>query len=124
MVHEIFELIDYKDFDSSLIEDEYLREKANKFLNNDLLKNVKQAEIYHEYEFEYKKDNTEYHGIIDLMLEYENNIDIIDFKLKNVNDENYVKQLNGYKNYIEEISNKNVNIYLYSIIDETMNQII
>lgn len=124
MVHEIFELIDYKDFDSSLIEDEYLREKVNKFLNNDLLKNVKQAEIYHEYEFEYKKDNTEYHGIIDLMLEYENNIDIIDFKLKNVNDENYVKQLNGYKNYIEEISNKNVNIYLYSIIDETMNQII
>ena len=58
------------------------------------------------------------------MLEYENNIDIIDFKLKNVNDENYVKQLNGYKNYIEEISNKTVNIYLYSIIDETMNQII
>ena len=124
MVHEIFELIDYKDFDSSLIEDEYLREKVAKFLNNELLKNVKQAEIYHEYEFEYKKDNTEYHGIIDLMLEYESNIDIIDFKLKNVNDENYVKQLNGYKNYIEEISNKTVNIYLYSIIDETMNQII
>ena len=58
------------------------------------------------------------------MLEYENNIDIIDFKLKNVSDQNYVKQLNGYKDYIESISNKNVKIYLYSIIDETMNQII
>ena len=39
-------------------------------------------------------------------------------------DENYVKQLNGYKDYIKDISNKNVYIYLYSIIDETMNQII
>ncbi len=124
MVHEVFELIDFKNFDPNVIEDKFIRNKIEKFLNNDLLKNVKQAEIYHEYEFEYKKDNTEYHGIIDLMLEYENNIDIIDFKLKNVNDENYVKQLNGYKNYIEQISNKNVNIYLYSIIDETMNKII
>ena len=124
MIHEVFELIDYKNFNPELIEDEFIRNKVQKFLNNDLLKNVKDAEIYHEYEFEYKKDNTEYHGIIDLMLEYESNIDIIDFKLKNVSDENYVKQLNGYKNYIEEISNKTVNIYLYSIIDETMNQII
>ena len=124
MIHEVFELIDFKNFNPKLIEDEFILNKVQKFLNNDLLKNVKQAEIYHEYEFEYKKDNTEYHGIIDLMLEYENNIDIIDFKLKNVKDENYVKQLNGYKDYIKDISNKNVNIYLYSIIDETMNQII
>ena len=51
-------------------------------------------------------------------------LSIIDFKLKNVSDENYIKQLNGYQNYIEQISNKNVNIYLYTIIDETMNRII
>ena len=124
MIHEVFELIDFKNFDSKIIEDKFIRGKIEKFLNNDLLKDVKNAEIYHEYEFEYKKDNTEYHGIIDLMLEYPDNIDIIDFKLKNVSDENYVKQLNGYKSYIEQISNKNVNIYLYSIIDETMNKII
>ena len=122
--YEVFELIDFKNYEPSLIEDEFIRNKVTKFLENDLLKNVKQAEIYHEYEFEYKKDNTEYHGIIDLMLEYEEKIDIIDFKLKNVSDQNYIKQLTGYKNYIEEISNKNVDIYLYSIIDETMNQII
>lgn len=124
MVHEVFELIDFKNFNPGIIEDKFIKNKIEKFLNNDLLKNVKQAEIYHEYEFEYKKDNIEYHGIIDLMLEYNDKIDIIDFKLKNVSDENYVKQLTGYKNYIEQISNKNVNIYLYSIIDETMNRII
>ena len=124
MVHEVFELIDFKNFNPEIIEDEFIRKKVERFLNNDLLQNVKESEIYHEYEFEYKENDTEYHGIIDLMLEYEEKIDIIDFKLKNVSDENYIKQLNGYKNYIEKISNKNVNIYLYSIIDETMNQII
>ncbi len=124
MVHEVFELIDFKNFNPEIIEDEFIRKKVERFLNNDLLRDVKESEIYHEYEFEYKENDTEYHGIIDLMLEYEDKIDIIDFKLKNVSDENYIKQLNGYKNYIEKISNKNVNIYLYSIIDETMNQII
>ena len=123
-VHEIFELIDFKNFDESLIEDEFIKNKVKKFLNNELLAKVKESEIYHEYEFEYKKNNVIYHGIIDLMLEYDDHIDIIDYKLKSISDENYKKQLNGYKNYIEEISNKNVNIYLYSIIDETMNQII
>ena len=51
------------------------------------------------------------------MLEYSDYIDIIDYKLKNISDEEYIKQLNGYKNYIEKISNKKVNIYLYSILD-------
>ena len=123
-VHEVFELIDFKNYNPLLIEDNFIRQKVTKFLNNELLKNVNDAQIYHEYEFEYKKDNTNYHGIIDLMLEYDNKIDIIDYKLKKVDDENYLKQLKGYKEYIELISNKTVNIYLYSIIDEKINQII
>ena len=57
------------------------------------------------------------------MLEYEDKIDIIDYKLNNIKDDNYLKQLNGYKEYIEHISNKKVNIYLYSIIDEEFSQI-
>ena len=43
-----------------------------------------------------------YHGIIDLMLEYSDNIKIIDSKLKNISDNEYLKQLNGYKTYIEK----------------------
>lgn len=123
MIHEIFELIDMKNFDENVIEDEFIRNKINKFLSNELLKNIKGSNIYHEYEFEYEKDNIEYHGIIDLMIEYEDYIDIIDFKLKNVSDKNYVNQLIGYKSYIESISDKKVNLYLYSIIDEKFSQI-
>ena len=57
------------------------------------------------------------------MLEYNNRIDIIDYKLKNTNDPNYNKQLLGYKEYIETVSNKKVYIYLYSIIDSTFTEI-
>lgn len=87
------------------------------FLESDLLKNISKGKIYKEYEFMYEKDNTINHGIIDLMIEYPDYIDIIDYKLKNIDDENYIKQLKGYKDFIEEKTNKKVNLYLYSIID-------
>ena len=122
-IHEYLELIDYKNPNLSLIEDNFIKNKIEKFLNNSLLENIKDSNIYHEYEFFYEKDNTNYHGIIDLMLEYESHIDIIDFKLKNVVDENYKNQLNGYKNYIESITNKKVNTYLYSILNEDIKEI-
>ena len=95
-VHEIFELLDFKNIDLSLVDNKFIRNKVEKFLSNDLLKNISNANIYKEYEFIYNKDNNEYHGIIDLMLEYDNHIDIIDYKLKSITDENYIKQLNGY----------------------------
>lgn len=122
-VHEIFEFLDFKNIDLSLVDNKFIRNKVEKFLSNDLLKNISNANIYKEYEFIYNKDNNEYHGIIDLMLEYDNHIDIIDYKLKSITDENYIKQLNGYKEYIEKISNKNVSTYLYSILDEKVLQI-
>ena len=63
--------------------------------------------------------NNEYnntHGIIDLMLEYDDEVKIIDYKLNNINDDEYLLQLSGYKKYIEDKTKKNVNIYLYSIL--------
>ena len=122
-VHEIFELLDFKNPDYSLIDDEFIKDKVQKFLSLDILKNIKDSTIYKEHEFIYELDNTEYHGIIDLMVEHVDHIDIIDYKLNNVKDENYLLQLNGYKNYINTISNKEVNIYLYSIIGETLEKL-
>ena len=48
---------------------------------------------------------------------------IVDYKLKNTKDEAYINQLNGYKNYIEKITNKTTKIYLYSILDEKLEAI-
>ena len=46
-----------------------------------------------------------------------------DINLKNISDEAYLKQLNGYKDYIEKRFNKPTNIYLYSVTNNTLEKI-
>lgn len=110
-LHYIFETEDFKNSDNPYI---------LKFIDHIDLNYIN---CFKEYEFIYEEDNEIKHGFIDLMLEYEDCIDIIDYKMKNITDENYLKQLNGYKNYIESISDKLVNIYLYSILDNNLQKL-
>ena len=110
-LHHIFE---YEDFSNT--SNKYVLRFLN-HIDNDYIK------LYKEYEFIYEEDTNLYHGFIDLMLEYDNHIDIIDYKTKNIVDDAYIKQLNGYKKYISKISKKAVNIYLYSIIDDKLEQL-
>lgn len=101
-----------------------LSEKILKsFLSKPELSNINKAKIYKENEFIYKDKDTIYHGIIDLILEYEDHIDIIDYKLKNISDLNYLSQLQGYKNYVIKRTNKLVNLYLYSLLDTKLTKI-
>ena len=105
LIHEEFELEDFKNPKS---------DKVKKFINNfDIEKSIN---IIKEYEF----IDEEKHGIIDLLIEYEDYIDIIDYKTKNIEDESYIKQLEGYKIYIEKLTNKKVNTYLYSIMENLL----
>ncbi|MBP3461798.1 MAG: UvrD-helicase domain-containing protein [Bacilli bacterium] len=113
-MHEIFELADFKNNTNKEIE---------KFLNHFDKEKLMKANIIKEYEFIFELEDIEYHGIIDLLIEYENNIDIIDYKLKDISDLEYLNQLRGYKEYIENLTNKNVNIYLYSIINDTLKEL-
>ena len=118
-IHEIFEYIDFKNPDYSNLS-KFEKDKVEKFINTGILKGA--INIYKEYEFMYT-DDVLYHGIIDLLLEFENEFKIVDYKLKNINDEEYLKQLTGYKTYLEKITNKKVSIYLYSIIDSNLKKI-
>ena len=52
--------------------------------------------------------------------QYENDIKIIDYKLKNTTDSAYLEQLKVYKEYINNKLNKPVSTYLYSIINEEL----
>ncbi len=123
LVHETLEYIDFINPDYSLIENQFIRNKVEKFLGSPLLANIGKATIYKEHEFIYNDEKNEYHGIIDLMVEYDDKIDIIDYKLNNIKDDNYLKQLEGYRTYIKTISNKKINIYLYSILGETLEKL-
>ena len=121
-IHEILELIDFKnDKIEDLKIDSYYKDKIKKLLDN--LELEKAINIYKEYEFINFEEESESHGIIDLMIEYDNAIKIIDYKLRNINDDNYINQLNKYKNYISKKTNKKIEIYLFSILDSTMNKI-
>ena len=118
--HEVLELFDFKKKNYEFISEEFIVNKVKHMLMNPIFNDIENANIYKEYEFYYNESNVNYHGIIDLMIEHETYIDIIDYKLKNTTDSNYIKQLNGYKKYIESISKKSVNLYLYSILDEKL----
>ena len=122
-MHYYLEVLDFNNPHLSIIPSEYTN-NIKSFLNSNIIKDISQAKIYKEYEFVYNYDNNLTHGIIDLLLEYEDHFDIIDYKLKNIDDENYDKQLNGYRSYIESISNKKVNCYLYSIIDNDYREVV
>ncbi len=115
-IHYYLETIDLKNPNLDGISDMY-KEKILNFLNCDLLKDIKTAKIYQEYEFIYENDNEIKNGVIDLLIEYSDHFDIIDYKLKNIHDDAYIKQLKGYQEYVRKISDKKVNIYLYSIMD-------
>lgn len=119
-IHQIFEEINFLDpnftglskFEQSLVQ---------KIISTGIFKSV--IHIYQEYEFIYEKETTIYHGVIDLLLEYPNSFSIVDYKLKNIEDEEYMKQLMGYQEYIQTITDKKVNIYLYSILDGTLKKL-
>ncbi len=119
-LHKVFELFDFKNLNWDIVDSEekiYL----NQFLSQPLLKDIHKATIYKELPFIFNIDNNQVHGIIDLILEYEDHIDIIDYKLKHTQDIAYTQQLSLYKQYIQSLrTNKPVYTYLYSILDNHM----
>ena len=123
-VHELLEEIDFNDINQlDNIDNNRIKNKILSFINSDLMKKYKDKTMYKEYEFIYTENNEKNHGIIDLLIEDENECIIIDYKLKNIDDSLYDRQLNGYKKYIERLTNKNCKCYLYSILDEKYREI-
>ncbi len=120
-IHHILEYLDFKNPNYENINSNYI-DYINKFLNLEILKD--HIQIYKEYEFIFYDNNEKFHGIIDLLIEKETEFIIIDYKLKNIKNNDYNNQLNGYKKYISSISNKKVLIYLYSFMDSYLEEVI
>lgn len=127
LVHEYFELIDFKSDINKQLEkvniNNLIKNKIYKFYNLDIFKESI-VNVYHEYQFSYNQGNINTKGIIDLIIEYEDKIYIIDFKLSELEKEEYKKQLQVYYDYLKMITNKQINAYLYSIIKEELKLII
>lgn len=120
-IHRLFEEFDFKNAEKALNtlgKDE--RIIIENFLKQPLMKSISEGIIYQEYPFTETKDGETKTGVIDLLILYEDHVDIIDYKLKTIDDPAYVSQLRGYKDHISGKTDKPVMIYLYSIEGDTM----
>ena len=123
-MHYVFEVFDFKN--NNIAELNIAEDAKNcltNFLKHSELGNINKANIYKEHEIMFMKDGANYHGFIDLLLEYPDHFDIIDYKLSHINKPEYVTQLSGYRDYIANKYHKPVNIYLYSIKKDILKKI-
>ncbi len=116
--NKIHEILEYIDFSNIKLTGDTLVDKIIKNMSNyDIFINNKG----HYSEFEFYFEDT--HGFIDCLLEFEDHYLIVDYKLKNIDNEAYIKQLKVYKTYIEKITKKVVHTALYSLIDDELKYI-
>jgi len=116
-LHNIFEVTDFL----NITEDNLYKKQLKDFV--DKLNITNETKIYKEHEFIFDEDNILYHGIIDLVLIEDNVIKIVDYKLKNIDDEKYIDQLDVYYKYIKSIYDKEIKLYLYSILSGDLKEI-
>lgn len=113
-LHFIMELIDFKNPDYTIIQEPLYQNIVKKFLASPLLQHIEDGNIYKEYEFFDEEAQTS--GMIDLMIMYDESIDIIDYKTKAIDDASYHKQLKQYQRYIQKTFHKKTNMYLYALL--------
>ena len=118
MMHETFENADFLNLNKS--DSNY--DRLNSFVKT--ININEKVKIYKEYEFMYMNNDIKYHGIMDLVLIDDDEVKIIDYKLKNIDDEAYTNQLRIYREYFETLTQKPIKTYLYSIMDNYLKEVI
>ena len=113
-IHALLEHMDLESDDLSYIKDSRMRKYVQNVKESWLLKDVKNDDVRHEFPFYDETNGTS--GYIDLLILRDNVVDIVDFKLKNIDDVEYDKQLRTYKEYLKTITNKKIRMFLLSAI--------
>ena len=113
-LHAYLENIDIESKDTNYVKNRQMRRYVYNVLNSPLFNGVTNEMIRHEYHF-YDSDSG-VDGYIDCLVIKENEIDIIDFKLKNIDEVEYDRQLRIYKEYIKKITDKPIKMYLLAAI--------
>lgn len=90
----------------------------DKLLNKQFISGSLDSAIYYkELPFYLEDDQIIHEGVIDLVIELENEIYIIDYKTYDIDPNKYEEQLLVYEKYIQKIyPNKEIIKYLYSIV--------
>ncbi len=120
-LHHLLQLTDFEKKDTSFIRDNKLKTYIDNVLKQEIFSNLEKSTILKEYEF-YDEIN-HVNGIIDCLIIKEHEILIVDYKTKQIDDELYNVQLQTYKNFIKQLTNKNIRLYLLSIIDNKIKEV-
>ena len=113
-LHYYLEHLNLESDDLSYIKNRQMRKYVYNVKNSPLFKGVKNKDVRHEFHFYEPESGIE--GYIDALIIRDNEVDIIDFKLKNIDEIEYERQLNIYKDYIKTITEKPIKMYLLAAV--------
>lgn len=120
-MHLLMEVLDFYSKDTSFIKDKFERKMIDNILKNELFNLKTSDKIFKEYQFIDKKNN--HSGVIDLLVVHDNYADVIDYKLKNIGDDEYINQLNTYKLFVEEYFKIKCKCYLVSLLENDIKEV-
>jgi ATP-dependent helicase/nuclease subunit A len=112
-LHDIMSRLDYRRPAYEDIPEDSIRDRIAALLALPPLEDAHRARAYQEYSFYDPKQDL--FGTIDLMLVYENRIDIIDFKTGSLDHNYYDDQLRAYHRYVASITDLPIKLYLVSL---------
>jgi len=112
-IHYLLEIVDYETKDTSFILDNNIKRCVDRVLNDELFFGVKNDDLRHEFEF--FDETSGVNGVIDCLIIRKNRIDIVDFKLKNIDKKEYIERINSYRNYIRKLTALPIKAYLLAV---------
>ena len=123
--HRYLEMIDFNNLEDSITDfPEMIKSAIYELVNTEVFRKLSKPKYFKEYEFYEEKEKGELRGIIDLLIIDETDLIVIDYKLRNIDDSHYEKQLRGYYNYLKDKTNKNIKVFLYSLTKALLKEII
>ena len=112
-LHRLLELIDWKSKDVSWIKNAKDRQLIEKAISLPLFMDSSSAKAFQEYFFIDEEEGA--NGTVDLFLLYEDHIDLVDYKTRNIDDPEYAHQLAVYEAYLSKVFHLPIRKYLLSI---------
>lgn len=113
-LHAYLEKMDLKTKSLDYVKNRQMRKYVYNVMNSSLFKDIDNNQVRHEYRFYDEENNIQ--GYIDALIIKEKEIDIVDFKLKNIDEEEYDKQLRVYKSYLSKKMSVPIKMYLLAAI--------
>lgn len=123
-VHEILKYLDFKkDITSQLMKMDIKLSYQNliqAFFDQPIMQKALKGKIFKELPFVNPQEEGLIRGIIDLVIEFDDEVYIIDYKMRSTDQAAYQEQVMRYVKYLHEKTNKPVSGYLYSLVNHTL----